>query len=284
MYCNYLFEVYFNEELVGDALRREMDTGKVTREELFITSKLACPFHKKEHVEKALKKTLLDLRLDYLDMYLIHWPVAFHYVDFDPNQRGWVDESIDDSDSGKNIDPTVSVHETWTAMEELVDKGLVRNIGVSNFPVSLLHELLSQCRIPPAVNQVELHPYLQQPKLLRYCQARNVQVHAYSPLGTPGYKEQDEPLVLQDAVLQKIASDKQITVAQLCLAWALQRGTSVVAKSAHLHHQQQNIQVALNMSAILSEEEMNLISKLDRSYRFFRPEDWWGHMALAVFD
>ena len=225
--------VYFNEMLVGDALAEELqsDSG-VRREEFFVTSKLASPFHRSEHVETALRKTLTDLRLNYLDLYLIHWPVAFKYVNINPNIRGWENEDIDDSDDGKNIDPNVSVHETWKAMEELVDKGLFRYIGVSNFPVSILHELLSGCRIQPAVNQVEVHPYLQQQKLINYCQMRGVRVQAYSPLGTSGYKEKWEPSVVDDPALHKIAMEKGVTVAQLCLVWAMQRNTVVIAKSS----------------------------------------------------
>jgi len=234
-------------------------------------------------VELALKKTLSDLRLDYLDLYLIHWPVSFHFVDIDPNIRGYPDKAIDDSGDGKNIDSTVSVHETWRAMEALVDKGLVRHIGVSNFPFSLLHELLTSTRIHPAVNQVELHPYNQQRNLLKYCHKRGVHVQAYSPLGTPGYKENEEPTVLDDPVLFEMARKRGITVSQLCLMWALHRGTSVVAKSASEAHQRENIAV-LQSAPPLSEEELGRIDGLDRGYRYFRPQDWWGDMHMAVFD
>ena len=251
------------------------------RSDLYLVSKLASPFHRKEHVELALRKTLNDLKTDYLDLYLIHWPVAFHFVDIDPTKRGWENEDIDESNDGQNIDPTVSIKETWSAMESLVEKGLVREIGVSNFPVSLLHEMMCEARIPPAVNQVELHPYLQQPKLLKYCQARGIHVQAYSPLGTPGYKESDEPNVMDDPVLQKIASRHDATVAQVCIAWALHRGCSVVTKSISESHLKENIQ---SQHLKLTESEMEEIAALDRGYRFFRPEDWWGSMAMAVFD
>lgn len=272
--------VYFNEDAIGDILAQEFNkqTG-ITRQDLYIVSKLASPYHREEHVELALKKTLTDLRLAYLDLYLIHWPVAFKYVPIDSSARGFENEDIDDSDGGKNIDPNVSVKETWKAMEQLVQKGLVREIGVSNFPVSLLHELLSEAKIKPAVNQVELHPYLQQSKLVRYCQSRGIGVQAYSPLGTPGYKEGNEPNVLEDPILQRIASDHDWTVPQLCLKWALERGTTVVAKSATTSHQQENLSV-LKISGNLTDKEMQEIASLDRGYRFFRPEDWWGDMAV----
>jgi len=154
-----------------------------------------------------------------------------------------------------------------------------------------LHELMTNCRIPPAVNQVEAHPYLQQTKLLSYCQKRGVHFQAYSPLGSPGYKEDDEPTLLEDPVLVKIAATHNATVAQICIAWALQRGTSVVAKSATPQRQEENLSVVVSSSSTppelkirLSEAELKEIEGLERGYRFFRPEDWWGEMAMAVFN
>lgn len=169
--------VYFNEMEIGDAFHES--TSNIPRTDVFITSKLASPFHRPEHVEPALRKTLNDLRVGYLDLYLIHWPIAFKYVEIDPLVRGWENEDIDESDQGKLIDPTVSIRDTWTAMESLVDKGLVKHIGVATFPAILLHDLLSYSRIPPAVNQVEIHPYNQQSKLLTYCKSRNVTAQAF---------------------------------------------------------------------------------------------------------
>lgn len=319
--------VYFNEDKIGDALSEVLgtslprDAGEVggsdesksdvlLRKDLFIVSKLASPFHRKEHAKIGLRKTLNDLRLDYLDLYLIHWPQAFNFVDIDPNARGYDGQAqyIDDSNDGANIDPNVSIHETWKAMEELVEEGLVRYIGVSNFPVSLLHELMAgNHKIPPAVNQVEMHPYLQQSKLLAYCKKRKVRVQAYSPLGTSGYKEENEPTLLEDPVLHRIAANHRITVAQLCLVWALQRGTSVVVKSASPERQQENwksFSLSSSTSATaavtdtttancdaagstpitLSDAELSEIEGLERGLRFFRPEEWWGDMAMAVFD
>jgi len=279
--------VYFNEKDIGDAFH-EATTG-VPRSDVFITSKLAGPFHRPEHVEPALRKTLNDLRLGYLDLFLIHWPVAFKYVDFDPSIRGWDNEDIDDSEGGKKIDPTVSLRDTWQAMESLVDKKLVKHIGVANFPVMLLHDLLSYSRIPPAVNQVEIHPYNQQSKLLDYCKSRNITVQAYSPLGTPGFKESDEPHILSDPVLIEMAKTKGITVAQLCLQWSLQRGCSVIAKSSNIRHLEENLLVNYKNEFVttdavrLSSDEMDKIATLDRGYRFFRPEEWWPENPVPVF-
>eukprot|EP00590_Aulacoseira_subarctica_P011253 CAMPEP_0172437610 /NCGR_PEP_ID=MMETSP1064-20121228/72342_1 /TAXON_ID=202472 /ORGANISM="Aulacoseira subarctica , Strain CCAP 1002/5" /LENGTH=321 /DNA_ID=CAMNT_0013186101 /DNA_START=60 /DNA_END=1025 /DNA_ORIENTATION=- len=277
--------VYFNEHIIGDVLSEHFSKNILQRKDIFIKSKLPSPFHRKEYVEKALRKTLSDLRTDYLDLYLVHWPVAFYPVEdaLDTSRRGYLDESIDDSNEGRNIDPKVSVHETWEAMEDLVEKGLVRQIGVSNFPVSLLHELMSKCRIPPIVNQVEMHPYLQQTKLLTYCKKRGIQVEAYSPLGTPGNKEKDDPMVMDDPVLRAIAKKRNVTVAQVCLAWALQRGTFVVVKSVSFDRQVENLMVQQDGFLTLDGEELAMIAELDRGYRFFRPEDWWGYMGMAVF-
>lgn len=273
--------VYFNEHVVGDALKLALDKRTVKRKDLFLVSKLASPFHQKRHVKSALLKTLTDLRVDYLDLYLIHWPVAFYPVPIDPSKRGWDDQEIDESDGGKRIDPTVSIHETWQGLEELVDSGLVKHIGVSNFSVSLLHELMTRARIPPAVNQCEAHPYLQQQGLVDYCHARGVNFQAYSALGTASYKETDEPVVLDDAILKGIAIKHNCTTAAVCLAWAIQRGTTVVAKSTSEQHLHENLAAGC---LTLDADDMAAIAELDRGYRFFRPQDWWGDMAMAVFD
>jgi alcohol dehydrogenase (NADP+) len=278
--------VYFNEAAVGDALHRLVVEDKVIRRnDLFVTSKLASPFHRREHVRPALEKTLRDLRLDYLDLFLIHWPIAFQYVPIPPPDaaRGWDNEDIDDSDGGNNIDPNVSVHETWRAMEECVRAGLVKHIGVSNFPVALLHELLSTSRIRPEVNQCESHPYLPQRRLVEYCQQRGVHFQAYAPLGSAGYAgtlDNREPNVLQDPTIVAIAQSRNVSPSQVCLAWAIQRNASVVVKSTNPEHQGDNEQ---SHQLTLTEAEMERINSIPRRHRFFRPEDWWGSKG-AVFD
>ena len=305
--------VYFNEHYIGDTLqdliidddKDEKDngggneaeskkpklTGKVHRKDLFIVSKLASPFHQREHVKIGLEKTLSDLNLDYIDLYLVHWPPAFYFDEDKFNldellkQRGYPNEDIDDSNGGKNIDPSISIHDTWKGMEDLVYEGKVKYIGISNFPISLIHELLSKATIPPIVNQIECHPYLQQTKMINYCTKRHIHVQAYSPLGTPGYKQQEEPNILQDEpVLTKIALSHNITVAQVCILWNVQRGASVVVKSVNPTRQKENLDI-VNSGIILSEKEMELIATLGkRNYRYFRPEEWWEDMPLAVFD
>eukprot|EP00980_Cylindrotheca_fusiformis_P001503 scaffold346_cov116-Cylindrotheca_fusiformis.AAC.17 len=270
--------IYFNETQVGDAITTGFFEGLISRKDVFIGSKLASPFHRKEHVKIGLQKTLTDLRLDYLDQFIIHWPQAFHFIGIDPLRRGYDSEEIGDSKGGTRIDPTVSIHETWEGMEELLHEGLVRSIGVSNFTVSLLHELMTTCRIPPAVNQVEVHPYLQQANLLKYCQRRGIRVQAYSPLGSPGHAEENAPQILSDPTLKRLADTHNVTTAQICLSWALQRGTFVVVKSSSLERQRENL---LSDNRVqLSEEEMIIIGSLERRHRFFRPEEWWDGMAV----
>ena len=276
--------VYMNEEAVGDGIHQALESKIVTRKDLFIVSKLASPFHRPQHMKQALQKTLQDLRVDYLDLFLVHWPIAFHHVDIsdEMNRRGYSNDEIDTSDDGKRIDLTVSVHDTWRGMEDLLASGLVKSIGVSNFPVMLLHELMSKARVSPLINQCEGHPYLPQPNLLKYCTARKVHYQAYSPLGTPGYKESGEPSLLDETMLQKIATHHNVSVSQVVLAWALQRGTSVVVKSASPDHLKSNWEAS---KLTLSADEMDQIAELGiKNHRFFRPEDWWGDLAMAVFD
>jgi diketogulonate reductase-like aldo/keto reductase len=238
-------------------------------------------YRKQNREEISDSRSCRGLTLRFLP---VHWPVAFYPVPIDPTKRGWDNEDIDDSNNGQNIDESVSIHEVWELMEELVQMELVKNIGVCNMPLMLLHELMAGVKNqPPVVNQIELHPYLQQEHLIKYCQRRNIHVQAYSPLGTPGYKASDEPTVLDDPLLRQIAAAHSITPAQLCIAWALQRGTSVVVKSVQEARLVENMQMS-NGTVRLSEEEMSQIASLDRGYRFFRPQDWWGDKNMAVFD
>jgi len=290
--------VYFNEHAIGDALVQEIygkeaaggeDGNKqpLERSDLFLVSKLPPPYMHPDHVERALRKTLADLRTDYLDLYLIHWPAPMKYVPFpDDGYRGWPDEAIDDSADGRNLDDLVSVHDTWMAMERLVESGLVRHIGVSNFPLALLRELLTRAQIAPLLNQVEVHPYNVQEGLVRYCRARGVGVQAYSPLGSGGYADtmDGEPELLKDPVIRGIAEKKGVTAAQLVLAWAVRRGLTVVTKSENSGRQAENFEACQpDLVDRLTEEDMEVIESLDRGHRFFRPSDWWGDSAYAVF-
>jgi D-xylose reductase len=271
---------YGNETEAGEGIRAVLRDGLCRRDELWVTSKLWNTFHAPEYVRPACERTLRDLGLDHLDLYLVHFPIALAYVA--PETRyppGW----FFDPDTPRPVMKAarVPLAETWQAMEDLVGAGLVRNIGVCNYGVSLLRDLLAYSRIRPAVLQVELHPYLTQEKLLRFCREEGIAVTAFSPLGAPSYV----PLgmataaegVLGDPVVVEIARAVGRSPAQIVLRWAVQRGTGVIPKTSRPERLRENLAIG---DFSLASGQMAAIAALDRGRRFNDP----GVFCEAAFN
>jgi alcohol dehydrogenase (NADP+) len=256
--------IYENEAEIGLAIKDSISDGLVKREDLWITSKLWNNSHGKENVNTGLKRTLEDLQLKYLDLYLIHWPVSL--------QKG-VKFPIKTSEF---VAPEVyPIEDTWKGMEEALEQGLVRHIGVSNFSIKKIEKLLSVGKYPVEVNQIEMHPLLQQTKMLEFCKKHNIILTAYSPLGTKdrekNTKNANIPDFLNDPSIIEIAKKYQATTAQIVLAWACERGTSVIPKSVNNERILQNLKAA---EIDLSNPEMEIINAMDRHHRFISGKLW----------
>ncbi len=265
---------YGNEAEVGAGIRNAIQAGLCQREDLWITSKLWNTYHSAKHVKPALERSLSDLGLDYLDLYLIHFPIATKYVSFEKRYPpGWFFDP--EAAYPKMEFDAVPIIETWQAMEELVDAGLVKNIGVCNFTTGLLTDLINQSRIRPSVLQVELHPYLTQEKLLKYCAAQQIAVTGFSPLGALSYLPLNmadaSESVLDQPVVTAIANRVQKTPAQVVLRWGVQRGTSIVPKTTSRERLIENLNI---FDFELTSADMANINSLNQHRRFNDPGDF----------
>jgi len=243
---------YQNENEVGEALQSKFKDGTVKREDLFITSKLWNTSHSKASVLPALKTTLQALSLDYLDLYLIHWPTGY--------KEGGEIFPLDKD--GKTIYSDVDYVETWLAMEELLGTGLVRSIGVSNFNKEQLERVLHAGSVVPANNQVEAHPELPQKKLFDFCQSKGISVTAYSPLGSPDrpWAAADAPVLMQHPTVLAIAKAHNKTAAQVLIAFQIQRGFICIPKSVTKSRIESNINV---FDFTLSAEDLASLEAMD---------------------
>ncbi|WP_298531567.1 aldo/keto reductase [uncultured Algibacter sp.] len=255
---------YGNEKEVGKALSELFEEGVVTREDVWVTSKVWSNMHAKNDVILALKQTLSDLQLEYLDLYLIHWPIA------QKKEIPFVSK-VEDFISLEDLPNEL----TWEGMEKGVELGLVKHIGVSNFGPKALKQLISNSKIKPEINQVESHPYYQQNNMLALCKANDMHLTAYAPLGSGDraakFKAENEPRLLEDPVITEIAKSKNATSGQILISWALHRGTSVIPKSVNPSRIVQNYEA---QAVELSDSEMNTIAALDMNYRFLTGEHW----------
>lgn len=256
--------IYGNEAEVGKALKESFDEGIVSRDQLWITSKLWNNAHEPRDVQPAIEKTLADLQVDSVDLFLVHWPVIIRRdVVFHKSANDLV--SLDE----------IPVSETWAGVESLVDKGLCKHIGVSNFSVAKLRPLVENARIKPEMNQIELHPYLQQPAMLDFCDANGMFLTAYAPLGSSDrparLKVDDEPILLEDPVIAGIAERHTISPAQVLISWAIHRGTGVIPKSIHSERLAQNLAAA---EVVLTEGDIQEIAGLDLHRRYVSGSFW----------
>ncbi|XP_057961521.1 D-galacturonate reductase-like [Malania oleifera] len=237
---------YGSEQPLGEAIAEALRVGLVnSREELFITSKLWCSFAERDLVVPAIKMSLRNLQLDYLDLYLIHWPIRLS-----PKAR----TSPVPPDYVFPIDLT----SVWEGMEECQKLGLTKTIGVSNFSTKKLEQILSFAKIPPAVNQVEMNPFWQQKKLTEFCKRKSIHVTAYSPMGANGTKWGDSR-IMECEVLKQIANAKGKSTAQISLRWVYEQGVSLVAKSFNKERMRENLKI---FEWSLTEEESKRISEL----------------------
>jgi alcohol dehydrogenase (NADP+) len=252
--------VYGNEPEVGAALAAIQQSG-VRREELWITSKLWNDKHSEEDVIASCRKSLSDLRLEYLDLYLVHWPFPnFHPPGCDVSSR--------------SADAKAYIHEnymsTWRKMEELVDLGLVRHIGTSNMTIPKLKLVLRDARIKPAVNEMELHPHFQQPEMFQFVLANGIQPIGYCPIGSPGRPERDrtpeDTSPTEDPVVLNIAERHGIHPAVVCIKWAVQRGQTPIPFSINNYR--------ANLAGVagdpLTDAEMLEIGGIDRNCRLIK--------------
>ncbi len=261
--------VYGNEPEVGAALESVRRNG-INREELWVTSKLWNDKHGEDDVIASCRKSLGDLRLEYLDLYLVHWPFPnFHPPGCDVSSR--------------SVDSKAYIHAdfmtTWRKMEELVDMGLVRHIGTSNMTIPKLKLVLRDARIKPAVNEMELHPHFQQPELFQFVVENGIQPIGYCPIGSPGRPARDrtpeDTSPTEDPVIVKIARAHGVHPAVVCIKWAVQRGQTPIPFS--INNYRANLEGAARDP--LTNAEMDQIAGLDRNCRLIKGQvflwkDW----------
>ncbi|XP_037510295.1 aldo-keto reductase family 1 member B1 [Rhipicephalus sanguineus] len=254
--------IYQNENEVGSAVSAKIADGTVSREDLWITSKLWCTYYTRARAVEGCQLSLKLLGLEYLDLYLMHWP--FGYKDGD--------DFFPRDAAGEIIDSDVDYVEVWKGMEDCVAQGLVRSIGVCNFNKQQMDRLYESASIKPAVLQVECHPYLNQSELLSFCREHNMALTAYSPLGSPErpWANPDEPTLLEDPVIKSIAESHGKTSAQVLIRYQVERGVVVIPKSVTKERIIENFDI---FDFNLTPEEMEAIDGCNKNFRYV-PVTW----------
>ncbi|MFA9392161.1 MAG: aldo/keto reductase [Prolixibacteraceae bacterium] len=255
--------VYGNEQEIGAVLSEVVNNGTVKREELWITSKVWNDMHSEGDVIKSCKQSLADLQLETLDLYLVHWPFPNYHA---PGCDG----------DARNPDSKPYIHEdymvAWRQMEQLVEMGLVKNIGTSNMTISKMELLLKDAKIKPVVNEMEIHPHFQQPELFDYMVANKVVPIGFSPIGSPKRPERDrsddDTVDIEDPVMVKIAERVGIHPAVVCLKWGVQRGEIVIPFSVTPSKIESNIRGV--MGDPITDEEMEAIGEIDKQCRLIK--------------
>jgi diketogulonate reductase-like aldo/keto reductase len=252
--------VYRNEPEVGEALQGVAADG-ISRESLWITSKVWNDRH--HEVEQSCEQSLADLKLDYVDLYLVHWPF--------PNSHG-PGVSVDSRDPHAVPFVHEQFMETWRKMERLVDRGLVRHIGTSNMTVSKLTGVLRDASMPPAANEMEIHPHFQQPELFDFCVQNQILPIGYCPIGSPSRPERDrtpeDTVDTEDPVITAAASRLGVHPAVVCVLWQIQRGSVPIPFSVKRSQFESMLRAVETMR--LTDEEMAQISGIDRHCRLIK--------------
>jgi alcohol dehydrogenase (NADP+) len=254
--------VYGNEKEIGVSFQKILSNG-IRREELWITSKLWNDKHAEEDVIAACQQTLKDLQLEYLDLYLIHWPFPNHHapgVDVDsrdPHAIPYIHENY---------------MKTWRQMEKLVEMGLVRHIGSSNMTIPKLKLLLRDAKIKPGANEMELHPHFQQPEFFKFCMENQIVPIGFSPIGSPTRpdrdKTPDDTVDIEDPVIVKIANRLNVHPAVICVKWAVQRGQIPIPFSVRANEYWSNLKATV--SEPLTDQEMQAIAAIDKNNRLIK--------------
>uniref|UniRef100_A0A6V4LVG3 NADP-dependent oxidoreductase domain-containing protein n=1 Tax=Prymnesium polylepis TaxID=72548 RepID=A0A6V4LVG3_9EUKA len=267
---------YDNEHEVGAALQELFEAGTVSRDELFIVSKLWNTKHEERDVERALRHTLSKLRLDRVDLYLVHWPTAWRRTEGHVGPEGNFPRRTDGSGPAYDYeapredgsDGIVDPSETWRGMEGVYAKGLARAIGVSNFSVKQLEALAKSASVPCMVNQVESHPLLPQREMVEYCSRQNIAVTAYSPLGSPDNvraRKESDPSLLRDEQISKIGGCYGKSAAQVLVRFHTQRGVVAIPKSKTPAYMAANLDT---FDFTISDEHMAALIAMEMPFRY----------------